>query len=232
MKYVAFDLEITKEIPPGTDDWKSLRPLGISCAATLDSDGNLRLWHGELIDGKYPPSMNRKDCSDLIDYLLKMQSSGYPVVTWNGLGFDFDVLREESGHDAVKSLAKEHVDIAFAMFCEKGFMVGLDTAARGMGLAGKTEGMHGAMAPVLWAKGKQKEVLEYVAQDVRVTANLYEAITDKKRLRWISRSGKINFWYLHRKEILDVFRATEQPAPDVSWMTNPWPRSKFSGWLK
>ena len=35
LRYVAFDLEIHKEVPDGADDWKEHRPLGITCASTL-----------------------------------------------------------------------------------------------------------------------------------------------------------------------------------------------------
>ena len=41
-KYLAFDLEIAREIPEG-GDWKANRPLGISCAATLASDTGQRV---------------------------------------------------------------------------------------------------------------------------------------------------------------------------------------------
>jgi hypothetical protein len=32
MKYLAFDLEIAREILEGETDWKAHRPLGITCA--------------------------------------------------------------------------------------------------------------------------------------------------------------------------------------------------------
>lgn len=38
IKYLAFDIEITKILPEDEDDWKAYRPLGISCAAVLPSD--------------------------------------------------------------------------------------------------------------------------------------------------------------------------------------------------
>ena len=45
-KYLAFDIETAKTTEDGTD-WRSCRPLGISCAATLLADSDeLRLWHG------------------------------------------------------------------------------------------------------------------------------------------------------------------------------------------
>ena len=55
----------------------------------------------------------------------------------------------------------------FHVFCAKGYGLGLDKAARGMGLPGKTAGMDGSMAPLLWKNREFQKVLDYVAQDVR-----------------------------------------------------------------
>lgn len=35
--YLAWDIEIAKTIPDGETDWKTHRPLGISCAATIET---------------------------------------------------------------------------------------------------------------------------------------------------------------------------------------------------
>lgn len=245
--FLAFDLEIATEIPGGTDDWKALRPLGISCAATMTDDGLLRLWHGpEQPDGRLAERMSAEECRALADYLCAQAHIGYPIVTWNGLGFDFDVLQEECGAGDTQTLCRhvalhDQIDIAFQMLCESGYMIGLDAAAKGMGLPGKTEGMHGDLAPVMWSQGRaeQDKVLEYVAQDVRTTADLYRAILKERCLRWRARSGKAAYWSptLHVKgnvkdpRMLTVEECLQLPEPDTSWMTNPWPRSKFCGWL-
>jgi hypothetical protein len=117
-------------------------------------------------------------------------------------------------------------------------MVSLDAAAKGMGLAGKPEGMDGSLAPRLWAQGReaQEQVLEYVAQDVRTTAALYLAICQKRQMRWITKAGwpaKVP-WYPTFSEgrLLSVREAMDQPPPDTSWLADPWPREKFSGWLE
>jgi hypothetical protein len=39
-RYLAFDIETAKLIPENEPDWKSHRPLGISCAATLLADSD------------------------------------------------------------------------------------------------------------------------------------------------------------------------------------------------
>lgn len=249
MSYVAFDLEITKGIPKGEEDWKALRPLGISCAATLASDSDVAtLWCGaEQEDGRLAAQMSPEECRELARYLMMKQGMGYPIVGWNSLGFDFDVLTEECRDEVLtatlQGTALCHIDIAFQMLCEKGFMCGLDAAAKGMGLAGKTEGMHGDLAPVMWAQGRkeQDKVLEYVAQDVRTTAEVYKAILDKGHLTWITRRGTkcVNPWVpeVHKfigggnKRLLTVREALGLPLPDTSWMDEPsWPRSRFYAW--
>ena len=55
----------------------------------------------------------------------------------------------------------------FHLFCVKGHYLGLEAAAKGMGVAGKTPGMTGADR--YWAQGRYEEVLKYLAQDVRPT---------------------------------------------------------------
>jgi hypothetical protein len=245
-KHVTFDIEISREIPGDCDDWKSLRPLGISCAATLTDDGDLRLWHGaEMEDGRLGERMSLSECRELAKYLGNMFSAGYKIITWNGAGFDFDILAEEvcdrAIADDIRDLTWDHIDIAFQMLCENGFMCGLDAAARGMGVAGKTEGMHGDLAPAMWQRGREEQdgVLEYVAQDARATANVYCAILNEEHLRWITRAGypARNPWRplliseYSGTRLMTVREASRLPLPDVGWMDNPWPRSKFIGWL-
>jgi len=239
-KYVAFDIEIAKEIPEGYTDWPSTRP-GISCAATMQSDGDVILWHASDVyhPGKLPRFMSPQECQNLACYLLRRALQGYKIITFNGLGFDFQILVQESNSESLGSLLKElaagpsHIDMMFAFFCDKGFAVGLDAVAKGMGLAGKPEGMDGSLAPKLWAQGReeQQRVLDYVAQDVRTTGEIYRTVSERHQLNWFTRSGQVGFWRLPYQGWASVPDALALPEPDVSWMTDPWPRSKFYGWL-
>jgi hypothetical protein len=75
--------------------------------------------------------MNRKELRGLVDYLAKKVKRGYKIVTWNGLGFDFDILAEESGMlDKCRSLATDQVDMMFHAVCRLGHGISLDSAAR------------------------------------------------------------------------------------------------------
>ena len=230
-KYLAFDLEIAKEIPEG-GDWRANRPLGISCAATLASDtGQLVTWHGMTPGGEPSGHMSRGEAGALVQTLMAMVDAGYTLVTWNGLAFDFPVLAEESGWDqACKDLAKHQVDMMFHLFCVKGYRLGLDAAAKGMGLPGKTPGMTGADAPRLWAKGKHQQVLKYLAQDVRTTLNLALACELRRALLWTSQRGNPMELDLPAGW-LTVQEASKLVEPDTSWMTNSPSRAEFTAWL-
>lgn len=227
-KYLAFDIEIAKEIPEGETDWKAHRPLGITCAAAASSDGGLWNWHAND-GGKFLPQMTKDQALMMVFRLDTLVRSGYTLLTWNGLGFDFSVLAEESqAMGSCRELALGHVDMMFAFFCSKGFPLGLETAAKGMSLLGKPEGMTGAKAPKLWANGEYHRVLDYVSWDVKNTLALAQAVEESGRLDWTARSGRPNSWYCDRW--LTVKEAMALPEPGTSWMSDPWPRSKFYGW--
>ena len=228
-KYLALDIETAKVLPADLQDWRSQRPLGISCAATL-MDNELQLWHGG--DRANPDDrMNQQEAAALVHYLEDRAKEGFTLLTWNGLGFDLDVLAEESQMlSQCRALAIAHVDMMWHVFCQLGHGVGLDAAARGMGLEGKLEGMCGELAPVLWAQGKREEVLRYVAQDVRTTMDLATACEALAVLCWVARSGRLRCMALGGGW-LNVSEALGLPLPDTSWMSEPWKRSDFTEWM-
>ncbi len=230
--FVAFDIEIANPFPDGVDDWQPFRPFGISCAATLTTDGQMTVWHGRIPGNSEPGDrMSRDEVAELIAHLESLAAGGHTILTWNGLGFDFDVLAEESGLTArCRSLALDHVDMMFHFFCAQGYALGLDRAAKGMGLAGKLPGMTGALAPRYWAEGRRREVLDYVQQDVRTTLDLALAVQRQHVINWTDSRGKPQRLRLP-SGWLTVRQAMALPLPDVSFMRSPWPRRKFTGWL-
>lgn len=230
-KYLAFDIETAKPLPENGVNWQSCRPLGIACAATLlaDSDEWI-LWYG----GKDRPAdrMSQEEAAKLVEYLAAQVKDGYSLVTWNGVGFDLDILAEESGMlGECQRLALSHVDMMFHLICQLGFGVSLDNAARGMDIAGKLEGVSGAVAPELWAEGRREEVLDYVSQDVRITAELATACEACGSFRWITQKGKPRTMALP-EGWLSVDLAEQIPEPNTSWMRDPWVRATFTGWLR
>lgn len=209
-------------------DWKRFRPLGITCAAAASSDGGLWNWYAHDAMGKFTDKMSKSQCHQLAEDLVWL-SDDYQILTWNGLGFDFDVMAEESGHHKYcQDLALNHIDMMFHFFASKGYPLGLDAASKGMGLPGKPPGMDGAKAPILWKEGQYHKVLDYVSWDVRNTLGVAQAVDESGCLDWTSRAGRPNSWFCDRW--LTVKEAMVLPKPDTSWMSDPWERSKFYGW--
>ena len=231
-KYVAFDIETAAHIANFRGDWRSFRPLGITCAAALASDAEqAAVWHGKNPDGAPAARMSRAEARQLVDRLAALTAEGYTILTWNGLGFDFEVLAEESGDlAACRELALAHVDMMFHVFCNRGYPVALDNAAKALRIPGKPQGMSGFLAPRLWAEGRHQEVLDYVADDVRIALEIARRCEAERRFQWITIQGRRQAMPLARGW-LTVRQAIELPEPDTSWMPRPIRRSRFTAWL-
>ena len=230
-KFLAFDIETAKILPEDFGDLHDHRPLGITCAATWCSDElAAESFYSKNEDGTPAPQMTKQDLAACIDHLKTKINSGYTIITHNGLGFDFDILAEESGLiDDCRLLALGHVDMMFHFFCGKGFAIGLNAVAQAIG-ASKPANVDGAVAPQLWRDGAYQTVLDYVAQDCRLTLDVAEASEKSGKVSWITKRGSVSYTDLP-DGWLTVEEAAQLPLPDTSWMDNPWPRSKFTGWL-
>ncbi len=231
-KYLALDIEIAKLVPFGQGDWWNFRPLGITCAATYTGDSAPRLWSGKSANGNVAPFMQAEEVTELVNYLQEAVRQGFTILTWNGLAFDIPVIADESGlWQTCRELAYTHCDMMFHIYCLRGHPLGLDKAAKGMGLRGKPSGMSGELAPRYWAEGKWAIVLDYVAQDARTTYDLAIKVEQEGVLRWVS-----DRWGIQQIPLPDgwltVDRALALPPPDPTRLSNPLPRSKFTAWLK
>lgn len=235
-RFLAFDLEIAKQVGD-IKDWKTVRPLGITCAAmAYENEGVIQTPYfcgpfTDYLDQLRPAArLTSAECQIIVTLLMGFVRNGLTLLTWNGLGFDLDILAEESGMvEECRELACHHVDMMFQIFCLKGFPLALETAALGMGLQGKTPGMHGALAPKMWAAGQFDAVRDYVVQDATITLQLARAVESVGALTWTARSGSLQRLPLARW--LTVAEAMHLREPDNAWMSDPWPRSKFTTWL-
>ncbi|HEX9879126.1 MAG TPA: ribonuclease H-like domain-containing protein [Candidatus Binatia bacterium] len=232
-KYLAFDIETAAEVPGPEFDWRRYRPIGITCAAVLASDASEpTVWHGKQADGLPAARMSPDEARNMVHRLSEMVRGGYTLLTWNGLGFDFNVLAEEAGAlELCRDLALNHVDMMFHVFCDRGFPVALDKAAAALRIPGKPPGMSGLLAPRLWADGRFQEVMDYVAQDVRIALEVARLCEERRSFQWTTRRGTQGFMPL-ASGWLTVREALELPEPDTSWMTQPLPRQSFTDWLR
>lgn len=243
LRLLAFDIEIERSIPEGCQDWFSLGKLGITCASTIASttDGSTeaRLWWGGKSNGCYRNHMHPGEVGDLLAYLRIMSEDGYLVTTWNGTGFDFRVLSMEVEHPALvqqcKQLALGHWDMAFHMYWDMGYMIGLDRMAKSLGLVGKKEGMQGALAPAMWGQCMFRDVLDYVMMDsynTMAVGRLLDKAAEQGYPIKVYNRGRTEQWLLGgptttAEQILDEERYRQLTTAAE---TGGWSPQKFLGW--
>ena len=125
------------KIFPDGEDWRDHRPLGIACAAAYAAHLPTPVtWYTSDQDG-IADQMSVQDLQTMVAQLCDIVRRGFTIVTWNGMGFDWDVLAEESGMLLeCRKLALEHIDMMFQVFMHKGYPISLATAAEGMNTPG------------------------------------------------------------------------------------------------
>jgi hypothetical protein len=245
MAFVAFDVEIAKPVPEGADILVH-RP-GIACAALARESGDQTSIlfdpsaSPELFDGQ-TRTMTRDGALRILAALEEAEGRGDTLVTWNGAGFDFRLLADETGrHADCVRLAMASVDMMFQVLCERGHPLSLDAALKGAGLppkmdqvtlrSGDAVRISGAEAPQYWQAGEYGAVAAYCAADAERTAALAAACQRSRRLAWTSQKGRPNEIYL-RTGWLTVEQCLALPLPDTSWMTKPMRREDVLAWTR
>jgi hypothetical protein len=244
MTFVAFDVEIAKPVPEGPDIL--VHKPGIACAA-IAREGEARA--SILFDPSESPAlfgpettMTREGALRILAALEDAVGRGDTLVTWNGAGFDFRLLADETGrHADCARLAMASVDMMFQVLCERGHPLSLDAALKGAGLPPKMDqvtlrngdAVHisGIDAPAFWQAGEWTAVATYCAADAERTASLAAACQRSRQLAWTSQKGRPNQVYL-RTGWLTVEQCLALPLPDTSWMTNPMRREDVLAWTK
>jgi len=245
MAFLAFDVEIAKPVPDGADILIH-RP-GIACAA-LAREGETQaaiLFSPSESPELFEPAtraMTRDGALRILAALDEAAGRGDTLVTWNGAGFDFRLLADETGRPAdCARLVMASVDMMFQVLCERGHPLSLDAALKGAGLrpkmdqvtlrSGQAVHISGVEAPQYWQAGEYAAVAAYCAADAERTAALAAACQLGRRLAWISQKGRLNEIYL-RTGWLTVEQCLSLPLPDTSWMTKPMRREDVLAWTR
>jgi hypothetical protein len=230
MKTLALDIEISNvfDLRPG-EDINKYAPFDVAVAATQVAGGEERLWCSRDAEGSPQPRMNRENARQLLNYLEQMQRDGIKVCAWNGLSFDLRwIARAADDVKTASRVARAMYDPMFQFFKLKGFPVGLEAVAKGLGLSAR-KSMNAADAPKYWAAGEHQRVFDYVLGDVRMTTEIVRVIGERREFAWLTQRGEL------RREKLARLKSVEEclndPLPDQSWMKTPIRQEVFTGWM-
>ena len=230
MRLVAFDIEISNvfDLRPG-EDIDKYAPFDVAVAATQVHGGEHRHWFSPGPDDRPLVNLQQEHARELLNYLEQMQQDGFALCAWNGLGFDLQwIARAADDRAKASRIARAMYDPMFQFFKLKGFPVGLDAVARGLGI-GMTKSMDAADAPREWQAGNHKRVFDYVLGDARMTNEIVSSVVRRREITWVTQRGKRSTVPVPRlRTVEDCMR---DPMPDQSWMTRPIPQERFTRWL-
>lgn len=119
------------------EDMGKYAPFHISVAATAVYSGVETVWHSTKTTKSAVPAMNmtKKKAKELLQYLADMQSDGFMICAWNGLGFDLKWIGHVAEDMKLSArVALKSYDPMFQFFNQTGYPVGLAAVAKAMGL--------------------------------------------------------------------------------------------------
>ena len=254
MSYLAFAILPSRDVRAGSYDRGGLRSsrhstiTGILGAVSWVKGEKPRAWVGpKLEEGGWEP-LDAPTIAQLIEYLSAQQMNGCTIVSWDGMQEAFAILSKFCEPPMIRAVcegvALQHVDMAFQMFCSRGFVAPLRKVLESSGIEDKTHGRATAFAKSAWDKGEvEQRKLLGVAREIAYTiGRLYGVVATKKDLTWFTKSGADAYWQPEMvydatakcERLLLVCEALELPAPDTSWMTIPFKKDRgdYLVWLQ
>jgi hypothetical protein len=231
MKLLSYDIEIYNDFPE--DKEVDLHEIIPSVAAICTNENDVQYFYDI-------PYMNKETGCKLVNLMIEYYKKGYIPFTWNGTGFDFKLLGYYTGMiEECAKLALFGIDAMLLVTFNKGYYLGLDTALIGANLETKTHAvklnngteisnMDGSKAPTMWREQEYDAVMTYLRGDVIQPLKLAEIIENKKKICWLSKSGKPMSVVTDLAIVKNLFKI---PEPDTSWMDKAPTRKQFVDWM-
>lgn len=222
----AFTVEIANEIPADAKDWNQYRPFKFLCGSVA-YDHKYALDTEHSVDGLDSP----QQMLSVFDWL---NTIGCEVYSWNGSGFGYpvicDAMTDERNY--IGWLALNHHDVMFDFFCRHGYAISLNSVANAQGFNEEVDWLEQQELRLPeWRTGANKDDLfDYSRRKTELLLNVVLKIRDVGGITWFNRAGAFKMETIDR--ILNVKEAMALPEPDVSWLPDPWSRSKFTGWME
>jgi len=212
---IYLDIELCDNIPEGWDR-ESPSPLDIACICTLVHDGDKKKCDVAHNEGK---PMTDDQIKSVCDIIKDVYNRGGEIVTWNGVGFDMQLLGKADPDIIEIITSKAHIDLMFHFTRKKGYMIGLGKVAEAFGVGSKT--MTGLDAVKLWNQGEFQKVIDYNINDVKILMKVHRKVHKHSKIKWLTRANNITYLKVEPTE-LSVMNSIQIPRPpntETSWMS-------------
>lgn len=183
---------------------------------------------------------------EMANMIRRRTEEGIYTVTWNGLVEIFEPLAKIAPDDRTRrmweEIALEHIDIAFGMFCARGFTTNLGGVLEGMNIPDRIQALDAFTASQNWNQSYevQATIFRILYERALTLSELYKRTTKSQRLAWLSSTKSAAWWkpdLVIAKDgsvrLLTVRESLQLPEPDVSWMQRKFHRTRmdFCAWM-
>ena len=179
--YIVLDLETQKLSDEVEGGWNNIKDFGVAVAICWH-EGHYKLKegffsiHADWNDATQRPAIDALSDKGIyvwdIDLLISYLESAPLIVSFNGIKFDYEVLRPYGLKPEL--LYPKSFDILDRMKKVLGHRVSLESVAQATLGVGKTGS--GTEAVRFWKEGKLDAVIDYCKMDVDITKRIYEFI--------------------------------------------------------
>ena len=178
-EYIVLDLETQKLSDEVEGGWNNIKDFGVA-VAVLWHEGHYQEGffsvHADWNEDSLKPAIDALSDKGVyiwdIDLLISYLESAPAIVSFNGINFDYEVLRPYGLQPEL--LYHKSFDILDQLKKKLGHRVSLESVAQATLGVGKTGS--GVEAVRFWKEGKIDAVIDYCKQDVDITKRIYEFI--------------------------------------------------------
>lgn len=182
------------------------------CAATFWTNGFIEVPQLFVTqEGDRFTNLSTTSLESLIETLWAAHCFGTVLLTWGGTGSDWKklIVAAPQHTDKIKEMALNSVDIPLIAAASTGMMMGLNSAAVGMGL-GPQPSCESIDVPSFWKGGAQKQfmVVDHVRWDAWACAQIFQKLMlhdHRPQLSWMTQKSGLRSIRLRREKILETW---------------------------
>ena len=166
-------MQTDKLIPESGD----LSKLKILCLCLYSN--KKKIWVPKNEQFKRAAYLTSSQVEEIINDLCQAKT----IISWNGLGFDLQILYHNCKSDnlkqKIKKITKKHIDLAFSFMCQNGYMLSLSKV-------GFESNIQSSTVPMLWqaSKNGQDLVINNCRNKSHFLINLYQKIIKDKQIEY------------------------------------------------
>lgn len=162
------------------------------CAAVIRKPDGVEIWPKKRQpNGLYAAKLSSIELVEIAMTLFGFYQDNVPVFGWGSLGYDLRLLYKDSpAKEETLSLALNHIDLQFILFCATASLINLDSVVKAYGVT--VDRTIPKETPNLWKEGKlgQNKAVDHLVDVVYAIEVIAKKYVDSREITWINPSNE------------------------------------------